>query len=637
MLDQEVPHERVENQNKSRYYHLFWATAAGFLAVLVLLTLTGQINTFAREILQRFSKEEPAPTDTRDITTLDEKEIDHTFSFRDLDIHPDLLYQPFTAGPILADAGSDRHRLITKFRQLLTLYHQRQGIDDNFTIRVVDGRNGKLLELFSLDSERERYDPENDTNWDWHRIDVMRREHTRRLVEKYVQKGVPREAVTIKWGRKNQVLEARKRDLPFIEYEVRLARYLGLSLLATEIGTVETFNFDRLVSPVGARSRYQMMPYLLRSNGIYHYSLRTASGKSVSVFEEWNPLLVMEPAFLTLRGYVNAVGHEIPGISAYHTGPGNIFKLLSVFLSHNQSSLSSSISVMDAYMWALTEGFETVSSNSSFGNYSRGYVASGYGALRAVDGEPVDTSHTVRAERVQIQPGKEIFLSHLLQALEDHEHQLSWGGLGDNEKSLYNRFRQLNLHISLPQASDSTGVPVSGDIRLVAEADGVPVRFFLPIGATRVLTENGLDVFDDKTVFRFDHTTYASPMYGEKTMWDRQYESLVADAAQFGFTRENRSELAELVDRFEELARENPSHYRKCQLQIIKIHEMAWSSSVWQNLASVTASVQGRLRAPARPIVPLPPASESLQPTNILDENIPGRLIYSAAGTGSSP
>src|SRR5690606_18549735 len=133
---------------------------------------------------------------------------------------------------------------------------------------------------------------------------------TRRLVEKYAKKGIPKADITVKWGRKNQVLEARRNEAAFIEYEVRLARYLGLSLLATEIGTVETFNRDRLVSTVGARSRYQMMPYLLRQRGIHHYELANAAGKKVSVFEEWHPLLTMEPAMLTLRGYSNAVGHE---------------------------------------------------------------------------------------------------------------------------------------------------------------------------------------------------------------------------------------------------------------------------------------------------------------------------------------
>src|SRR5690625_7425915 len=144
------------------------------------------------------------------------------------------------------------------------------------------------------------------------------------------------------------------------------------------------------MSSVGARSRYQMMPYLLRQNGIHHYTLRTASGSSVQVFEEWHPLLTLEPAFATLKGYINAVGHEIPGIAAYHTGPGNIFMVYRTFLD-NIPSVSSATSMADACLWAVTVGVDTVSQGTSFKPYSRGYVPSKYGALQATAETPIDT------------------------------------------------------------------------------------------------------------------------------------------------------------------------------------------------------------------------------------------------------
>ncbi len=103
--------------------------------------------------------------------------------------------------------------------------------------------------------------------------------------------GSPSENIVIRWGYANQTLEARERDSRYLTYEVNLARRLGLSVLATEIGTVETFNQDQLVSSVGARSRYQMMPDILRMFDVEQYSLPVASGGTVQVSEEQHPLL----------------------------------------------------------------------------------------------------------------------------------------------------------------------------------------------------------------------------------------------------------------------------------------------------------------------------------------------------------
>lgn len=590
-VDVEVTHRR----------RWVWAVAGSFLAILVLLTATGRIEALARSLLRGFAAGAPVVAD-RALPDVEPREHAGIFSLRDLEYHPDRLFQPYTAGAIVGDSTSPTVRIIQGFRELLDLYEQRQGIDDNFTMRVVDGRNGQLLELYSLEEQRERYRETGTADWD--QIDRMRREQTRRLVDKYAARGIPRASITVKWGRANQVLEARERDLPFIEYEIRLARYLGLSLLATEIGTVETFNQDWLVSAVGARSRYQMMPSLLRREGIRHYTLRSASGSNISVFEEWHPLLTMEPAMVFLRGYVNSVGHEIPGISAYHAGPANVFNIYRKYLTEARDLIAPGASVLDAYAWGVTTGFASVTKGSSFGQHSRGYVPSNYGSLRATDSLMIDTTYTMRAERVQMRPGKQTYLSHILRTLDGHDDRLRWPRQVE-DRSLYQRFRFLNPHLSLPDASDSLGVPVDGDVRLVSQVDGAAVRFFLPLGASAVLEEAGLNLLDPDKTRRYDENTFADPNRGEKTMYDRMYEDLVEDIGKFGFNRANRAQLFELANRFAELAQANPTHYRLVQNDIIQTHKGVWQWGQWETLAQTVAAVEGELRAAARPVAPL--------------------------------
>ena len=586
----------------------FWGALGAFATIGLLLTLTGRIDLLAQSFLERFS--EPPPRNV----AVAPAEADGRPAFRDSDIHPDRLYRPYTAGPLLSDSpAAAPSRLVGQFRELLDLYTQRQGIDDNFTLRVVDNRTNELLELRVLEDEKARYEREGVGDGDWGRVDELRREETRRLVREHVARGVPKEAITVKWGRADQVRESQRRDRAFVEYEVRLARYLGMSLLPTEVGTVETFNRDRLVSAVGARSRYQIMPYLLRQLGVHHYDLRTGTGARVRVFEEWHPLLVMEPAFVTMRAYTNIVGHEIPGVSAYHTGPGNIFKVYQLYLTGAPEPLAPHSTVMDAYMWAVTEGFDEVSGKSSFGPYSRGYVASAYGALRASADVQVDPAWTMRAERVQLKEGASIYLSELLRALGEPaaEGLRWWSPPADSSEAdvrplgLYERFRLLNPHLVLPEpALDAEGVPTGGDVRLTSTARGVPVRFFLPLDARDRLAAQGVDLFDEGSAFAFDPSTYAD-VRARVTLWDRQYGALVDETGRFGFTEANRQRLAKLKELFERLAKADPSHYRRTQLQIITIHERMWGSAPWQTLASATAAAQGASRAPVRPPDPL--------------------------------
>lgn len=513
---------------------------------------------------------------------------------RDLDAHPDVAFGDYFGAS--ASGISDTSALVYKFRELLDLFDKRQRVDDNFTMRVIDNRTGRLLEVHALENERAAH--RRGEPVDWRAVDDKRRRATRQLVDKYEARGIPREAITVKWGRANQVQEAHERNKPFAEYEMRLAQYLDLSLLPMEVGTVETFNQDHLVSSVGARSRYQMMPWLLRRNGIHRYDLPTTDGHRVSVKEELHPLLVMEPAFLLMRGYANAVGHAVPGLSAYHTGPGNIYKLYRLFLTESDNRFSPSASVMDAYIWAVTEGYDTVSEQSTFGPYSRGYVASAYGALRATDHHPIDTTQTLRTARMQLKPGASIPLQALLDTLD--RAAVDWPLSVAEPATPYRHFQALNPHFELPSSSGGS-IPEQGNVKLVSAVQGKAVEVFLPLGAPNALKQAGLDLFDDAATFHFDASTYASPSPAMRTKWDRAYDALVADIGRFGFTEDNRERLLQLHDRFETLATVNPSHYRQRQLQIIETHRRIWMSNPWEQLAETATLATGRKPLPVEP------------------------------------
>jgi len=580
--------------------------ASALLLILFtgMMTVTGGMDLLARSIMQQFVVPPPVLRAADPTPETAAAPAPNLFTFRTSDLHPAVRYAPYFGGPLPSDDAIARR--VKAFQELLDLYEKRQGYDDNFTLRVLDNRTGELLERAELTTERHAY--ERTGQVDWLAIDRLRRIRQGDLSKKYENLGYPKGALSIRWGRANQVLEARQNEVLYIDYEIRLARLLGLSLLATEIGTVETFNTDNMVSSVGARSRYQMMPSLLRKNGIHRYALRTAYGKKVEVYEERHPLLVLEPAFVLLRGYVNAVGHEVAGLSAYHAGPFNIFKIYRLFLTQQNSAAPFRADVLDAYIWGLTDGFERVSAGSSFRTQSRGYVLAAYGALRATEALPINPDLSVVSERVQLKRGKSINLSALLAFLARHDDRLQWGPAA-SLSSPYERFRLLNPHIMLPASQDSTTLPLDGDLHLVDESSGVPVRFFLPVGAGIALQEAGL--LDDAAGFTFDASTYATPPEALKRPEDRQYEQLVETIGRFGFTEENRVRLLTLADRFEVLAATDPSPYRRIQLQIIRTHVSVWRSSNWEELA---AAVPVHLDLERAPVYPPDPVIRTLSP-----------------------
>lgn len=535
-----------------------------------------------------------------DTTSWNAPSLPATPVLRNLPAYPAQKLSPYM-NPNAQTSAVANPSVLQDFRDLLDMFVQRQAEDDNFTVRVIDRRSEEVLEIYELTERRRAYRRGAPT--DWGTIDDQRREITRELVDKYERRGVPLEDIIVRWGRANQIEQAQERDQPYQAYELQLAQYLGLSLLPSQIGTVETFNQDELVSSAGAMSRYQMMPWLLRRSGINEYVLRTEAGTAVDVEEAYHPLLTLEPAFLLLRGYVNAVGHEIPGLSAYHAGPGNIYMLFRKYLTESDYYRPSS-TVVDAYIWAITEGFDTVRKETSFGAFSRGYVPSAYGALEAQTRHPLDLSQTLRTVQVQLRPGASVSLRSLLTTLDTTDRAFNWGSIADNESTTYARFRALNKHFDLPAAAE--GVPEAGNVQLVSTVDGKGIRFFLPPGAPKALRTAGLDVLDPDLTFHFNESTYAPPTPDQRTVWDRRYDVLINDIEHFGFTPENRERLVMLHEKFETLAEETPSRYRRRQLEIIDTHRRIWLSNPWDKLSALTLQMTAREKVPAQPPVELP-------------------------------
>ena len=550
---------------------LFLFGMAVLLAAAVLLTepiarsVSGQADAASQEIDVRHAA--PPSYDPGD-----------PYTISSLDIHPDRLFAEFFGGVFSnEEPEEDEAGFSDDFRWRLEMFERTYGVDDNFTIRIYDGRTGEMLEVYTLRNLKAIYDATGEI--DWEDVDFPnRRTHSSRLRDKWEARGVPRDEIVVRWGRANQSLESRERDEPYILYEINLARRLGLSLLATEIGTVETFNQDQLVSSAGARSRYQLMPDNLRLFDVEQYMIPTVSGDFVRVREENHPLLSMEPSMMLVRAYSNAVGHELPGISAYHTGPGNIFRLYQAYLRAHAAHPPLNGHVSDAYMWGVTDGFERVRAQSSFGPHSRAYVMKAYGALRATENKLIDPARMVRVDRVQIRHGDLITLDRILTVLSGNS-SINWGPDTDG-LSLYERFRRLNPHIDLPR-DDRGGVPRDGNLRFTATADGDPLRFFLPDGAVEVLRRVGYDFFGD--VFTFNENTYLVDD-SEISRTDRRYERLVQQAGRFGFTAANKRELDQIVGQLDALAQRNPTRYRQTQARIARLHRSIWNTRAFRDL-----------------------------------------------------
>ncbi|PSQ92614.1 MAG: hypothetical protein BRD30_02210, partial [Bacteroidetes bacterium QH_2_63_10] len=203
---------------------------------LLLLTVSAQLYTGQSQALPGVPFFDVASSSTSEEPPSDASSAP---ALTDLPTHPSTKLAPYFS-PSAPASAVPTPSVLRKFHDLLDQYVLRQTEDDNFTIRVIDRRSNEVLEVFELTKLRSAY--RRGTEMDWEAVDERRYKAMERLVDKYEQQGVPLDDIIVRWGRSNQVKEAHERGRPYQAYERRLAESLGLSLLATEIGTVETFN-----------------------------------------------------------------------------------------------------------------------------------------------------------------------------------------------------------------------------------------------------------------------------------------------------------------------------------------------------------------------------------------------------------
>jgi len=528
---------------------------------------------------------------------------------RQLNLDPAKLYAPLVPEKeTLADTNLYPPGF-KDFYDLLILHNARYAEDDNFTMRVIHNESGKVLERHILTDARSAFLATGSADWD--RVDQKRRAAMRGLLDKFDKRGYRRSDLTVTWGRLNQVFEARKRAEPFLAYELRLARMHRLSALSTELSTVETFNKDWLISTAGARGRYQFMPEYTRRFGLHRFKVNSSTRQVYWVREERHPLLTMEYAFMIMRAYSNTVGHELPGLSAYNTGVGNIFSVCRLYLMRERPNPDSA-SVFDAYSWAVTTGFDEVRRQTTFGRQSRAYLPSVVAAYRAVEHLPVDLSRTMRAELVTMRRGASITLVEMLEILKKHD--LDWTPY--DSTSIYDAFRSFNSHIELPRPSASRRIPNGANLKLANPSRTLSLRFFLPIGSTEILKKAGKDVFDGDELRIFDDNTYADPAEThQKSLLDWEYERLVARIGRFGFTKEIRTRVSEIAGQMEKLAEAKPTPYRRSQAIIAGMHVRLWSYGPWLKLEQAVSQTRNIHDVELRQANPLPADEESSEDT----------------------
>ena len=242
----------IQSKNWQRIRQISYISVVTVVSLTVVLVVAGFVFTGQASsiVAQVINFNEPVPEAPQSENRRLRLANLHCFAFTDLDNHPDVLHGEYTAATFLSlddHPVDDQH--LSDFRDLLNIYVSRQADDDNFTVRVIDRRTSGLLERYTMEDLRQQYIETGEV--DWGEVDALRGTMSGRLIGKYRRRGVPLEDIMIKWGRLDQVKEARVRDEPYISYEIRLSQMLDLSLLSTELGTVETFNDDKLVSTGG--------------------------------------------------------------------------------------------------------------------------------------------------------------------------------------------------------------------------------------------------------------------------------------------------------------------------------------------------------------------------------------------------
>ena len=110
-----------------------------------------------------------------------------------------------------------------------------------------------------------------------------------------------------------------------------------------------------------------------------------------------------------------------------------------------------------------------------------------------------------------------------------------------------------------------------------------------------------------------DEARWVEALTHGSTGEDRDYQRLVQEAGNFGFTRSAQVRLDRIHDRLQALAAQNPdSRYRQTQAKVARIHRSIWRTSSFRDLVATTEtllSVDPRVNIGRMPVTDATPDS----------------------------
>lgn len=223
-----------------------------------------------------------------------------------------------------------------------------------------------------------------------------------------------RSACDLSWriGSADQIPKALDRASPFIPYLESIGLRYGLDRDTWLIAIQESLFTPSVVSSAACEGPFQLNRDNARNAGLI---LPKGRGNNrTNVNESLHPILAAEAAFGLLRSYVYHTGGFFTGMSAYHTGPGNLAQMRSKQIANADWKAPSRVTALDdwqaqqltaleylvmpdadentpgteaadAFSWIVTEGWQMPTNRTTFKKESARYVPRFMGLRNAID------------------------------------------------------------------------------------------------------------------------------------------------------------------------------------------------------------------------------------------------------------
>jgi len=202
-------------------------------------------------------------------------------------------------------------------------------------------------------------------------------------------------------GSADQIPKALDRASPFIPYLEAIGLRYGLDRDTWLIAIQESLFTPNVVSSAACEGPFQLNRHNARNAGLILPKGRGSNKTNVN--ESLHPILAAEAAFGLLRSYVYHTGGFFTGMSAYHTGPGNLAQMRSQQIANADWKTPSHVTALDdwqaeqlaaleylvmpdadentpgteaadAFSWIVTEGWQMPTNRTTFKKESARYV-----------------------------------------------------------------------------------------------------------------------------------------------------------------------------------------------------------------------------------------------------------------------